>query len=258
MKLAKGITLIRNGRLVDGTGAAPIPDAALLIRDGVIRYAGPARNLPADLSQDCSEIDARGGTIMPGLVEAHFHPTYFNVAELTDLDIKYPVEYVTLLVAANARLALECGYTAARSGGSLFNIDVWLRKAIEEDLTPGPRSGLQQAALVLDALVFVGILGRRLDLVDDRPLPGQFLVELEEVRLLLRQVVLGEDRLGRALRLAQGAVDALLGIDHEDVRAFVETVDRAHLDAVGVLALDAVLGDDEGHDTEGGGGGAEL
>ena len=84
-------------------------------------------------------IDARGGTIMPGLVEAHFHATYFNVAALEDLDIKYPVEYVTLLAAANARLALECGYTAARSGGSLFNIDVWLKKAIENDLMPGPR-----------------------------------------------------------------------------------------------------------------------
>jgi imidazolonepropionase-like amidohydrolase len=36
-------------------------------------------------------------------------------------------------------LALECGYTAARSGGSLHNIDVWLKKAIEEGLVPGPR-----------------------------------------------------------------------------------------------------------------------
>ena len=30
----------------------------------------------------------RGGTILPGLIEAHFHPTYFNVAALVDLDIK--------------------------------------------------------------------------------------------------------------------------------------------------------------------------
>ncbi|MFO1022911.1 MAG: hypothetical protein U0903_19770 [Planctomycetales bacterium] len=45
------------------------------------------------------------GTILPGLVEAHFHATYFNVAALEDLDIKYPVEYVTLLAAANAKLA---------------------------------------------------------------------------------------------------------------------------------------------------------
>src|SRR6266481_448160 len=41
--------------------------------------------------------------------------------------------------ASNARLALECGYTAARSGGSLFNIDVWLKKAIESDIAVGPR-----------------------------------------------------------------------------------------------------------------------
>jgi imidazolonepropionase-like amidohydrolase len=138
MKTAQGVTCIGNGQLVDGTGAAAVPDAAVLIRDGIIGYAGPAAGAP-EVPPDARRVDARGGTIMPGLVEAHFHPTYFNVAELADLDIKYPVEYVTLLAAANARLALECGYTAARSGGSLHNIDVWLKKAIEEDLFPGPR-----------------------------------------------------------------------------------------------------------------------
>ena len=58
------------------------------------------------VARDAGRIDARGGTIMPGLVEAHFHATYFNVAELTDLDIKYPVEYVTLLASVNAKLAI--------------------------------------------------------------------------------------------------------------------------------------------------------
>ncbi len=76
---------------------------------------------------------------MPGMVEANFRPTYFNIIQLEDLDIKYPVEYVTLLAAANARTALVCGYTAAQSGGSVFNIDVWLKKAIDNDLIPGPR-----------------------------------------------------------------------------------------------------------------------
>jgi imidazolonepropionase-like amidohydrolase len=138
MKNAVGYTLIGNGQLVDGTGKPPVPNAAVVIRDGIIAYAGPEAGAP-EVPRDTRRIDARGGTIMPGLVEAHFHPTYFNVAALEDLDIKYPVEYVTLLAAANAKLALECGYTAARSGGSLFNIDVWLKKALEEDVTPGPR-----------------------------------------------------------------------------------------------------------------------
>jgi imidazolonepropionase-like amidohydrolase len=138
MKTATGQLCVSGGQLVDGTGARAVADAVVQVRDGMIVYAGPAVRAPA-FPANARHIDARGGTIMPGLVEAHFHPTYFNVAELADLDIKYPVEYVTLLAAANARLALECGYTAARSGGSLHNIDVWLKRAIEEDLFIGPR-----------------------------------------------------------------------------------------------------------------------
>jgi imidazolonepropionase-like amidohydrolase len=138
MRTASGTTIISNGQLVDGTGAAPVRDAALVVNDGRIAYVGPVAGAPA-VPVDACRIDAKGGTIMPGLVEAHYHPTYFDVAALEDLDIKYPVEYVTLLAAANAKLALECGYTAARSGGSLFNIDFWLKKAIESDLMSGPR-----------------------------------------------------------------------------------------------------------------------
>lgn len=138
MKTATGTTVIRNGRLIDGTGTAPVPDGVLINEDGLITFAGSGDAAP-ELPPGADIIDANGGTIMPGLVEAHFHPTYFNVAALEDLDIKYPVEYVTILAACNAKLALECGYTAARSGGSLFNIDFWLKKAIENDLVPGPR-----------------------------------------------------------------------------------------------------------------------
>jgi imidazolonepropionase-like amidohydrolase len=126
MKTATGTTVIRNGQLVDGNGGPPVADAVVVVRDGRIHYAGAAKSAPQP-DPDARQLDAQGGTIMPGLVEAHFHATYFNVTELTDLDIKYPVEYVTLLAAANCKLALECGYTAARSGGSLFNVDYWLK-----------------------------------------------------------------------------------------------------------------------------------
>lgn len=141
MKLATGTTVVSNGQLIDGTGSPPVPDAVVVIEDGLIEYAGPAAEAPEapEAAPDAARIDAAGGTILPGLVEAHFHATYFNIAALEDLDIKYPVEYVSLLASVNCRLALECGYTAARSGGCLFNIDVWLRTAIENDLIPGPR-----------------------------------------------------------------------------------------------------------------------
>ncbi|EAQ78526.1 metal-dependent hydrolase family protein [Blastopirellula marina] len=137
MKISEAALLIRNGQIIDGTGAPPIQDGAVLIENGRISYVGSAEGAPDQ--GPIETLDARGGTIMPGLVEAHFHPTYFNVEALEDLDIKFPVEYVTILATYNAKLALESGYTAARSGGSLFNVDHWLKKAIENDLIPGPR-----------------------------------------------------------------------------------------------------------------------
>jgi imidazolonepropionase-like amidohydrolase len=138
VKRGTGTIVISNGQVIDGTGGPALADGVVVITDDRITYVGPRAQAPAS-PPGAVHLDAKGGSILPGLVEAHFHPTYFNVAELADLDIKYPVEYVTLLAAANCKLALECGYTSARSGGSLHNIDVWLKKAIEEDLCPGPR-----------------------------------------------------------------------------------------------------------------------
>ena len=139
MKASSGTTVIEGCRLFDGTGAAACENQAIHFTDGVITYVGGRESQPNFDPTQVKHISAEGMTVTPGLVEAHFHPTYFNVSELADLDIKYPVEYVTLLAAANAKLALECGYTSARSGGSLFNIDVWLKKAIAEDVVVGPR-----------------------------------------------------------------------------------------------------------------------
>ena len=138
MKKHPGTTVIHNGQIIDGTGAPPIANGVVVIESGVIKYVGPADTAPS-VPDDAERINANGGSILPGLVEAHFHATYFNIRALEDLDIKYPVEYVSLLTSVNCRLALECGYTSARSGGCLFNVDVWLKKAIEEDLIPGPR-----------------------------------------------------------------------------------------------------------------------
>src|SRR5712671_7221763 len=57
----------------------------------------------------------------------------------------------------------------------------------------------------------------------------------------------GLDGLRRAFGLAHAAVDAFVRMNDEHIGAFIEAVDGTNLDAVHVLALDAVLDDYIGH-----------
>src|SRR5688572_21603664 len=73
------------------------------------------------------------------------------------------------------------------------------------------------------------------------------LVLLDEGDLVRRDVLFGEDRGHRALRLASAAVDALVGMDVELVLALVDAVHRTHIHAGAVLHPDAGFGDHIGH-----------
>src|SRR5918992_5013643 len=51
--------LLRAPRLLDGSGTPPVGDAALLVEDGRIAYAGPAAGLPAGADR-LSAVDFSG------------------------------------------------------------------------------------------------------------------------------------------------------------------------------------------------------
>jgi imidazolonepropionase-like amidohydrolase len=131
-------TYLKNARLIDGTGAPVVEGAALVIEGDTIVHAGRLAASDAPGS-DAQTVDVAGKTIVPGLVEAHIHLSYNNVKAVADLDLNCPPEYSTLVSAKNAELALRCGYTAARSAGSVHAVDVALKRAINEGLYPGPR-----------------------------------------------------------------------------------------------------------------------
>ena len=57
--------------LIDGTGAAPVADAVLVVRGQRIAAAGPAARTP--VPDGAQRIDLSGRTVMPGLVNAHGH-----------------------------------------------------------------------------------------------------------------------------------------------------------------------------------------
>lgn len=67
-----GITRAFTGMtLLDGTDAAPVPNATLLVRDGKVVAAGPAArvSIPAGVER----VSLAGKVVMPGLINAHGH-----------------------------------------------------------------------------------------------------------------------------------------------------------------------------------------
>jgi imidazolonepropionase-like amidohydrolase len=130
---------LKNVRLIDGRGGHPVDQAGIVIEGDTIIRTGrlPAGDEPGPPA--ATVIDGGGRTVIPGLVEAHLHLSYLNVRQIADLDLNCPPEYTTLAAAKNAELVLHCGYTAARSAGSVHAVDVALKRAINEGLFPGPR-----------------------------------------------------------------------------------------------------------------------
>src|SRR5262249_39100655 len=89
-----------------------------------------------------------------------------------------------------------------------------------------------RSASLLDRLVVdVGLVRVFLrELVHDVHSLAVRVVDLHEGVPLVREGVLGEDRLHRALGLAGSAVDALLRIDDEDPVRLVDAIDRTDVD----------------------------
>src|SRR5262249_51906725 len=63
--------LLRGATVIDGTGTPPQPATSLLIRGGRIEAVGP----DAEFGErpDAGVFDARGLTMIPGLIDCHVH-----------------------------------------------------------------------------------------------------------------------------------------------------------------------------------------
>jgi imidazolonepropionase-like amidohydrolase len=66
-----GFLVLAGGRLIDGTGAEPVADAAVVIRGSRIVYAGPSADI--ELPTGAEVIDVGGLTVLPGFINAHVH-----------------------------------------------------------------------------------------------------------------------------------------------------------------------------------------
>jgi imidazolonepropionase-like amidohydrolase len=108
--------VLDNVRVIDGTGAAPMERARIVIEGDRITHIGPAGNVPVPRGADT--LDLSGRTVMPGLIDLHFH------------------------IENDPKLALRQlshGVTAFRDPGQWNEKFEALRQMIAADRLPGPR-----------------------------------------------------------------------------------------------------------------------
>jgi len=63
--------VITHAALIDGRGGPPIPDAVVVVRGGHILAAGARESV--DIPANAEIVDAAGQSVLPGLIDVHFH-----------------------------------------------------------------------------------------------------------------------------------------------------------------------------------------
>ncbi len=100
--------LVRNARLIDGTGAPPRGPVSILIRSGRVSEIAAEIAAPA-----VPVLDADGATVLPGLMDMHVH---FIAAPGSGFRKDSP-ETVRELDRQHLRAYLACGVTTVLDAG---------------------------------------------------------------------------------------------------------------------------------------------
>ena len=126
-------TLIRNGTLIDGTGSAPISNAAILVKDNRIQAVGRADSLSLP-KESIHEIDAGGGTILPGFIDTHVHLMLEGVNIARDMITPFSMRFFNAV--QYMRRTIDAGITSVRDAGGA---DAGIKQAVETGVVVGPR-----------------------------------------------------------------------------------------------------------------------
>ena len=138
-EISKGISgsraptlAIVGGTLIDGTGAAAVPDAAVVVHNGRIVAAGPRSKVK--IPKHATVVDAKGKTILPGLWDMHAHfeqvewgPIYLAAGVTTVRDCGNEFEFITAVrdaVAQGRGLGPRLLLAGVVDGSSTYTIGV--------------------------------------------------------------------------------------------------------------------------------------
>lgn len=119
-----------NVAVVDMDQGVTLPDRTVIVRDRRIAAVAPADQI--DLPPDALRIDARGKTLIPGLIDMHVHIVPANPGEGLDVDA------AMARAATYIQLFLTSGITTVRNmAGTPLHLA--LRQAVASGAITGPR-----------------------------------------------------------------------------------------------------------------------
>ncbi len=125
-----GATLFRNVKVFDGKSGTLTASTAVLVVGNKIEKIGPEIAVP----EKAVVVDAGGRTLMPGLIDAHWHAMLVRPTPAEVL--AWDVGYMNLVAASEATDTLLRGFTTVRDvGGAAFG----LKRAIDDGVVAGPR-----------------------------------------------------------------------------------------------------------------------
>ena len=134
MKLA-----LKADRLIDGTGADAVQDAAIVIENGRITEITTQDALQFAPGEDVDVVQVDGGSIMPGFIEVHTHMHCSAEVEAYKHIMTETNEIFLMRAVGAVRDTLSSGVTTMRDLGSRNQVAFPIVKAIEDGIIPGPR-----------------------------------------------------------------------------------------------------------------------
>ena len=106
-------------RVIDGTGALPKEDQAVVIANGKIQFIGSEAS--AKIPEGAQRIERAGYTVIPGIVGMHNHLYYTDsyAVQVVSGKVGEPGLFVAEIPYTAPRLYLAAGVTTMRTTGSL-------------------------------------------------------------------------------------------------------------------------------------------